>query len=761
MKFARPIPRVWIPGLAMVGMAVSLSPLCGQSLRLDSPGQQIRFDSASGALLEFTDLRTKHNFVTTNSANELWQLKLTSRQGAVALTPRQAKKFGFVAGPGSPSAAMLTWSEFGLSAAPDLQVKAIIRLAQTNAQSHWTLAVENLDGLRLAEVVYPRLSALTPQPEECLAVPDWMGQLAVNARALLSSPGKPRRLENPYPGHTSMQCLAFYRHNGPGLLLACDDTNSFLKNFVFQGDGRGAVGCEVIHLPESDPSTPPRRYALPYSVVLGTFTGDWFTAAEIYRGWATNQWWARESRLTQNTVPTWAQHTALWVWNRGRSEQVLLPARALQKELGLPVSVFWHWWHGCAYDTGFPEYLPPREGAEAFQAALAAAQTQNIYAIVYMNQRLWGMTTASWTNQNAAAFAVKRSDGRIQPEIYNTFTQQPCASMCLATEFWRNTYAHLAERALTELGVNGIYMDQACSSLACYDATHGHSPGGGTYWVNGFRQLAADIRARVKTHPAALAGEGVGEAWLPYLDLMLSLQVSRERYSAPDGWEPIPFFHAVYHPHAIFFGNYSSLTMPPYDELWPVEFAPREPLALLDRKFSRQFLLEQARAFVWGQQPTLANFQTEQLTARAPEIAFALLLARLRQRATAYLLHGTMLRPITLPTTPVETDFSRLSIYAGQQDDFQVFRKTQAPILSAAWRAPNGDVAIALANVGDATVSLPLNWKDRIDEIPARGNIYRLDRTGRAQLARFRRPTSAVEIQLPAQSACIVEWAQN
>lgn len=761
MKSARSFPRAWIPRLAAVGMAVGLSPLCGQSIRLTSPGQQISFDSASGELREFTDLGTRHNFVAPNSTNELWQLKLTTSQGSVTLTPGQAKKFGCVPAPGDASAATLTWSEFGLNAALDLQVKATVRLAQTNAQSHWTFEVENLDGLRLAEVVYPRLSALTAQPEECLAVADWMGQLAINARALLSSPGKPRRVENPYPGHTSMQCVAFYRSNGPSLLLACDDTNSFLKNFVFHGDGHGAVGCEVMHLPESDPSTRPRRYALPYSVVLGTFTGDWFTAAEIYRGWATNQWWARASRLTQRTVPKWVHQTALWVWNRGRSEQVLLPARALQKELGLPVSVFWHWWHSCAYDAGFPEYLPPREGEETFQTALAAAQTQDIHAIVYMNQRLWGMTTASWTNQNAVAFAVKGSDGRIRPEIYNTFTQQPCASMCMATEFWRNTYAGLAERALTELGVNGIYMDQACSSLACYDTAHGHSPGGGTYWVNGFRQLATDIRAQAKTHPPALAGEGVGEAWLPYLDLMLSLQVSRERYSAPDGWEPIPFFHAVYHPHAIFFGNYSSLTMPPYDELWPVESAPREPLALLGRKFSRQFRLEQARAFVWGQQPTLANFTTEQLTTRAPEISFALQLARLRHRATAYLLHGTMLRPLALPSSPVETDFSRLSIYAGQQDAFKTFRKSQASVLSAAWRAPGGDVAIALVNIGDTTISLPLNWNDRTGEIPARGNIYRLDQTGRKHLSRFRRSEAAVEVELPPHSACVVEWARN
>ena len=35
----------------------------------------------------------------------------------------------------------------------------------------------------------------------------------------------------------------------------------------------------------------------------------------------------------------------------------------------MPVSVFWHWWHGCAYDAGFPEYLPPREGTDAFKTA--------------------------------------------------------------------------------------------------------------------------------------------------------------------------------------------------------------------------------------------------------------------------------------------------------------------------------------------------------------------------------------------------------
>ena len=183
------------------------------------------------------------------------------------------------------------------------------------------------------------------------------------------------------------------------------------------------------------------------------------------------------------------------MWNRGRSEGVLPPARLLQEKLGLPVQVFWHWWHGCAYDVGFPEYFPLCEGSTEFRNAVADAKNAGTRAMVYMNQRLWGMSTRSWTEEGAAAFAVKGSDGVIRPEVYNVFDPQPCAAMCIGTPFWREKYASLAERAI-QLGVDAIYMDQACLSLACYDPAHGHRLGGGTYWIEGFRQLAQDIRGR-------------------------------------------------------------------------------------------------------------------------------------------------------------------------------------------------------------------------------------------------------------------------
>jgi hypothetical protein len=427
----------------------------------------------------------------------------------------------------------------------------------------------------------------------------------------------------------------------------------------------------------------------------------------------------------------------------------------LQEAAGVPVSVFWHWWHGCPYDVGFPEYLPPREGTPSFQEAIRRAHEKDLHAIVYMNQRLWGMTTESWKERNAAQFAVKERDGAIRPEVYNTFTKSPCASMCMGTAFWRDTYAGLAAEAVLNLGVDGIYMDQACSSLACFDPAHGHPVGGGTYWVKGFQSLQQDIHGRCQSagRTVVLAGEGCGEAWLPYLDLMLSLQVSMERYAAPGVWLPIPFFHAVYHGYFLPFGNYASLTMPPYDELWPRETAPHEPLALLDRKFAQQFRMEQARAFVWGQTPTLANFRPEHLESRAEEISFVIHLAKLRRRAAAYLLHGTMLRtpPMTFPEAAMP--MSRLSIYAGQQGALSEYEGRYPSVLASAWKSSEGGMAVAVANIADKPERAAFTLDVERWPLPPRGVLRIIEDSGAETVSPYAKDIVVVDEELPAVSA--------
>jgi hypothetical protein len=260
--------------------------------------------------------------------------------------------------------------------------------------------------------------------------------------------------------------------------------------------------------------------------------------------------------------------------------------------------------------------------------------------MVYMNQRLWCTGTRSWTTEHAARAAVKERDGSVREEVYNVFDPQPCATMDVTTPLWQNKYGGMADTVLDQYDVDGIYMDQAVLSLVCWDSTHGHPVGGGHYWMDGFR-----------------------------------------------GWEPIPFFQAVYHPYGLTYGNYSSLVMPPYDDLWPAKSAPEHPLALLDERFRHQFYLEQARAFVWGLQPTIANFLPSQLEERPAETSYMLRLARLRKSAAEYLQYGTFVRAPDLPVPLVDVDLSRISIYAAQRGGPVMSKDRYPSAISAAWRS--------------------------------------------------------------------------
>jgi hypothetical protein len=252
----------------------------------------------------------------------------------------------------------------------------------------------------------------------------------------------------------------------------------------------------------------------------------------------------------------------------------------------------------------------------------------------------------------------------------------------------------------------------------------------------------------------ALAGEYCGEPWLSQLDLMLDLNVSEDRFASPQrSWDVIPFFHAVYHASAVSYGNYSSLVHPPYDDLWPPETAPPERLTLLDRKFSDQFYLEQARTFVWGQQPMIANFLESQLRERREELDFVARLARVRLRALKYLLHGTWLRPPPLDVPQREIDIARAGVYTR----LSASKRRYPAALAGAWRAPDGDVGLALANVSDAKLSLRLPIDFRAYRLSNRCAVYRIDEAGRRPQQPFESHNPNLAVDLPPRSICVIE----
>ena len=727
-------------------------------MRIANDRLQVGLDTAHGSLCELTQLLDGYNqLAETQSPLGLWQMTFRDGERVQELAAEHLAAPTVEQLAGDPPGLRLVWNPVAPGGPEPLRVEVLVRFDPQNAAlSRWELSVAKPKHVRLEQVRFPRVTSLRPRPDEVLAVPRQLGVLARDPRALVQGKDhKGTRLNwrSPHGTDLSLPCLAFYQQDGPGFYAACDDSQGYLKGFAVWGDEKGQLHFEMTHEPEQA-AVGQTEFRLPFAAVLGAFRGDWISAAEIYRESPVAKAFAKQGLRRLQRAPDWVADTGLWLWNRGRSQQVLDPAIVLRKHLKAPVSVLWHWWHNCPYDAGFPEYLPPREGTEPFKAALAAARRQDVHAILYMNQRLWGTTTQSWLDEKAEDFAVRGQDGKVAIESYNTFMKAPCAPMCIGTPFWREKYAGIAQEVLCDLKPDGIYMDQVGVLANCYDPRHGHIIGPGRYWTDGFAALATDIRDRSSARgPVALGGEYGGEPWVGQFDLTLGLCVSADRMGSPPAWEPIPFFQAVYHPSARVFGNMAGLAHPPYDEKWPPEAAPAARLTPLDRKFARQFYLDHARTFVWGMQPMLANFLPSQFKVCPEEMDYVTRLVRTRMRSLKYLLYGTWLRPPALDVPQQEIDVATVGTYT----PLKASQRTVPVALAGAWRAPDGDVALALASISDEKLSLKLPVDVQVYGLRDRCPVYRIDERGRHRMGRVDRDNPFLRVELPARGLCVLE----
>ena len=725
-------------------MLLSAAPI--QSASLSNGLVTLSFDEATGWPTSFTS--GQHELLS-GTPSPLWLLRLPDG------SPYQLQEPMAVTFTKTATHSMdIRWQ-----AADGLCVTAHIRMTSDSPLTYWSLTLNGGDALRLKEIQYPilsgfrRLSSTGDGADEDLAVSTWLGSLIHAPRSGVNSERPRVTYSWSSPGLLSMQMIALYdNRSGNGLYFASNDTLSYAKTFEIGFESQTTDWCMTNYLPMDQGE----KYTMPYEAIAGPFQGDWLSAAAIYRQWARQQRWCRESRFARRLTPRWVTDTDLWIWNRGHSDNVLREAMDLKRRTGRNVNVFWHWWHGCSYDEGFPEYLPPREGRQSFVKAVKQARRKGIHSLVYMNSYQWGNSTASWTRDGAERFAARRFDGGLYSHSFNVFTGRELTPMCMATDFWRNRYASLADSVVNDYGVAGVYMDQACMNLRCFSSEHGHPVGGGNYWVGSFLKLTDEIRRRT---PATLAGEGSGEDWIPSLDLFLTLEASRERYLGITNIETIPLYQAVYHDHAITYGSYSSLVYPPYDTLWPAQFRPENCEKSLPDDFNMQFRMEQARAFVWGMQPTLANYHAFLWEEKPKEMDFLMRIVNVRRRAMKYLLHGVFTRVPPLEKPQKEIPLSRISIYAGRSGStVTATSQTKSMVYAGAWKTEDGAVALAVANIDD------MGWKQRLRftaseyDVPTPCCIYLVTADGRQRLKVCRGEMVDVDLSLAPRDVRVVEF---
>ncbi|MEW6359700.1 MAG: DUF6259 domain-containing protein [Planctomycetota bacterium] len=557
-----------------------MTPLLAVLIFLETGATRIGFDPArNGAIASFVDKASGREFVAPQTtAPLLYELRL-GVDGKTVLTEADAsdvtvKRDGdavVIAAPRHKDTA--------------IAVECRFRTEPGSPLIFGRIAVRNGTDLPLSTVRFPALA----WPKQLGASPDREFLVWPNCDGcLIQSPGSVGWFPTlPYPGGASMQFMAVYDDTA-GLYAATYDSQAHTKVFAVE-KGKDAFRLALRHLP---PRQAQVEWRTEYDVVLGTFRGDWQTAADIYKSWAVKQPWCRRTlaqRVAEGDVPRWLTEPSLFyayslrgqlpdkTWTN-RLPLVPQQAEAWREVLGGPTTfMLMSWEKKGSWVT--PDYFPPFGGEAAFKAATDQLHAKGHRTLVFLSGLKWtlrkmltpGMKqtvdegalpdgaemlddTVEFEKRGASS-AICGPDGQVQKfghvDPKKSVGTGESAQICPATPLAREMLLG-ASLECQRLGIDCVQADQIVGGgmPPCYSPQHGHPIGGGNWSAKALYAIFDEIRreGKKRSKDFAFAIEEPGEFFIPVLDTYHARDYALGRWPR-DGATTIaaPLFTHVYH----------------------------------------------------------------------------------------------------------------------------------------------------------------------------------------------------------------------
>lgn len=422
------------------------------------------------------------------------------------------------------------------------------------------IAVRNETGHAMTSVRFPALAWPKAKDHDYLVLPRCDG-------CIIASPGS---ASCGYPGGASLQFLA-YHDSTAGVYVATHDSAGFTKSFGVEKRGDD-LRLALLHQP---PAVPRGDWRTEYDTAIGTFHGDWQTAADIYKRWAVHQPWCRRTlahRVADGDVPRWLTEPSLFYAYTVRSASgnrlPRLPdqAAAWREMLGAPATMMLMSWEKLG-PWVTPDYFPPFGGESAFKSTTAALHANDHHTLVFLSGLKWTLrkqSTAGTLDETAAferrgaASAICGTNGVLRSGKPDADVGEH-AQICDATPLARELLLGAALEC-QRLGIDCVQADQIVGGgqPTCYSTKHGHPPGGGNWSVNALYRLFDEIRREGKKRDPNFAWsiEEPAEFLIPVLDTYHARDYAQVRWPRDGaGVIGVPLFTHVYHEFMHGFGG--------------------------------------------------------------------------------------------------------------------------------------------------------------------------------------------------------------
>ncbi len=461
----------------------------------------------------------------------------------------------------------------------DLDVTLTVRTSRDRPLSHWSAHVRNGGQLPVVDLQFPYV-VVPATADGAVLLPAGFGELPQGASLAHLPVDEPRQWQflpengnSPhYPGRVFAQFLAWYDARA-GVYLACDDTagNVKLMRAVRRQPG---IRLGIAHV--GDWPTAGER-TLEYGVVLGSFRGDWYDAAERYRAWSLQQAWATPLTARRD-VPAWLLDSPPHITIRLQGyvdagptppiaeflpyEKCIPLLAGVSERVGAPLTaVIMSWERGGPWV--YPDCFPPVGGDASLSRFAALARERGWRVGSFCNGTRWVMKhlyndydgEAYFEAHHGAASVCRQATGELWAERWDT-TWRPSYICCMAHPLTREIAVDFVRR-LIGWGLESIqFFDQNCNAATfpCFARDHGHPPLPGKWMAAAMEQMIAHFR-----QAAQEAGEDgvIQSTENPCNEFCLPLfQQSDVRVSPPGSGLPgfVPVYHYLFHECTILHG---------------------------------------------------------------------------------------------------------------------------------------------------------------------------------------------------------------
>jgi hypothetical protein len=685
----------------------------GDSIRLGNRFLELRFSARNGELQALIQKKSGVDLKKekTDCYHTIWGLGVFTPQKTRSWTDNARSARFFQSGSvraertGQELKLQLVWNGICLDNGTDYPatVQTTISVYDGSPFSIWRISVQNRGQSAIEKVDYPFIAGvqeLGPDgSDDCLVVPTLEGRLYHDPTRNLEGAG------NTYPScFLNMQFAAYYDNNA-GFYTACYDNQGYVKRFSYGKPGGRWATMFWEHYGEGIKYG--ADFAVPYPVTVGVFQGDWYTAADIYRQWATNQWWANK-KIRQKNTPAWVSRlgesscfvrSGHLARNGKPLADIAAGARNHHNYFDTPLLIqLWGWENQGAWAYG--AYFPPMEGWTNFDKLVTSLHADGCRLNTFLGASCIDEQSDLWKSQAPLYVAVRDESGKLR-EGTDPNADLKTATMCFSTRYWQ---AKMEDFVLPLINhqVDMIQFDgfpPVPSTSACYDSAHGHPLGMGRWMTDDWRQTVARIirKARIANPESAFTAEGISEDLIPLMDVakywrdVCSEVGASERGFEKGTTEIIPLFNDVYHEFILGMEE-------------QVSGANTLRLSLSKLREYNHYCL--GRMLIWGVIPLFWAEDPADSPGTDKE-AFDLVRRVANARTTYaqdFLVYGRMQPPLKFSAPMIS-----VPVYNWAGASHPRYQMQVPAVMHSVWRADDGSVGAVFVNIAKEPVSIGLS----------------------------------------------------